>query len=325
MGLVDYSDVVKAADRLRGVATRTGLLQSVELDRITGGQVFIKPECLQKTGSFKFRGAYNCLSQIPNDQKAKGVVAFSSGNHAQGVALAANLLGLPATILMPKDAPKIKISRTRSHGANVVLFDRLTQSREEMAAKIAADTGAVLIKPYDNENIIAGQGTSGLEVIEDLGDLNITLDSYLVPTSGGGLLAGNSLVFDHYSPQTKIYSAEPELYNDHLKSFVAGKRVAIDMDAGTSICDALQVDIPGEITFEINKNRVAGGISASDAEAVEAMRFALDYLNLVVEPSGAVALAALLNGKVDAKNKNIGIILSGGNVDGDDLLALLGG
>ncbi len=317
---MNYLDVENAAGRLAGVATRTPLLRSIELDRITGGQVFIKPECLQKTGSFKFRGAYNCLSQISDDKKANGVVAYSSGNHAQGVALAAKMLGIPATILMPQDAPKIKIARTRSHGANVVLFDRVKESREEMGDKISQDTGAVLIKPYDNENIIAGQGTAGLEVVEDLFAQDVTLDSYLVPTSGGGLLAGNSLVFEHYSPKTDIYSVEPTLYDDYARSFVAGERVTLDMEAGKSICDALQVTIPGELTFEINKTRVKAGLNVSDAEALEAMRFALDYLNVVVEPSGAVALAAVLMGKLDTKNKNIGLILSGGNIDTEDIL-----
>ena len=316
---MDYKDVAKANERLDGIITRTNLLRSVELDRITGGQVFIKPECLQKTGSFKFRGAFNCLSQIAERDRSNGVVAFSSGNHAQGVALAANLLGIPATILMPEDAPKIKIARTKSHGANVVLFDRVKQSREEMGDKISNETGAVLIKPYDNEKIIAGQGTTGLEVVEDMDKLGLKLDSYLVPTSGGGLLAGNALVFDHYSAQTDIYAVEPELYDDHTLSLQKGERVGLDIEAGKSICDALQVNVPGELTFEINKTKVKAGIRVSDIEVIKAMRFAIDYLNLVVEPSGAVALAAIMNGKVDVKNKNVGIILSGGNVDCDYL------
>ena len=320
---MDYLDIKKAADRIKGVATRTNLLTSVELDRLTGSNIYLKPECLQKTGSFKFRGAYNCLAQIPDKDKANGVVAFSSGNHAQGVAFAANLLGMPATILMPHDAPKIKIARTRAHGANVILFDRVKQNREEMGAEISQNTGASLIKPFDNEHIIAGQGTAGLEVVEDLAEIGVVLDSYLVPTSGGGLLAGNSLVFKHFSPETELFAVEPNLYNDHAKSFEKGEQVAIDEEAGNSICDALQVKIPGDLTFAINKNTVKAGLCVSDVEVIAAMKFAMDYLNLVVEPSGAVALAAVMSGKINVKNKKVGLILSGGNVDMDDLLALL--
>lgn len=320
---MDFKDVEAAAKRLDGVVTRTGLLSSVELDRITGGQIFIKPECLQKTGSFKLRGAYNRLVQIADEDRHKGVVAFSSGNHAQGVALAANLLNIPAIILMPNDAPKIKIERTRSHGAEVVLFDRVHENREEMGAEIAKAKGAVLVPPYDDQHIIAGQGTCGLEVMQDMAAKNINLHSFLAPASGGGLLAGSALAVKHFSPKTDVYSVEPNFFDDHARSLKRGARVGNDKGAGTSICDALQVEIPGEHTFAVNSALVKAGLSVSDDETIEAMRFAFNYLNIVVEPSGAVALAAVLCGKIETENKNIALVISGGNVDAGYMMSLV--
>jgi threonine dehydratase len=320
---VSFADVAAAAGRLHGKAVRTPLIRSATLDAATGGKILVKPECLQLTGSFKFRGAYNRLSQLSEEERGRGVVAFSSGNHAQGVALAAKMLGIDAIIVMPADAPAIKLENTRAHGASIVSYDRRTEIREEIAAGIAETEGRVLVLPYDDPPIIAGQGTSALEVMEDAAAADITLDAYVVPAGGGGLMAGSALAIRELSPDTLIYSAEPENFDDHARSLAAGERLANDPEAPESLCDALMAPIPGELTFPINQRLVAGGLVVSEAEVCAAVRFALGELKLVVEPGGAVALAAVLAGRIATRDRAIGLVLSGGNIDADQMCTIL--
>lgn len=313
--LPEFKDVIAAARRIDGAVTRTPLLRSVELDRITGGRIFVKPECLQLTGSFKLRGAYNRLASLTEKEKQKGVVAFSSGNHGQAVAYAAKRLAISAVIVMPDDAPEIKVEKTRSHGPEIVLYDRKKESREEKAAAIAKETGRVVVPSFDDPYIIAGQGTAALEAFVDASAKEITFHYYLVGTGGGGLLAGHSLVFRAHARSTKLYSVEPEAFDDHARSFKAGKPTPHEPNPKPTICDALLPPQPGKLTFAINKSFVAGGLSVTDDEVRTAMRFAFENLKLVVEPGGAVALAAVLAGKIDAKGRNVGLIITGGNVD----------
>ncbi len=308
------ADVDAAAQRLKGVALRTPLLTSPSLDALTGARVFLKAEILQRTGSFKFRGAYNKLASIPDEKRAGGVVAYSSGNHAQGVAAAARLLGMPAVIVMPADAPRPKRERTAALGAEVVLYDRLREDREAIAREIAQKRGAVLVPPYDDPLIIAGQGTAGREIVEDLAALGLAPDVVVVAASGGGLTAGVALAVKARVPQARVYTAEPQGFDDHARSFRSGRREANAAPTGT-ICDALMARTPGEITFAINSALVGEGLSASDEEVARAVAFAFHELKLVVEPGGAVALAALISGKLDVKGKIAVAVLSGGNVD----------
>jgi threonine dehydratase len=308
------ADVDAAAERLRGVALRTPLIASPALDAATGARVFLKAETLQRTGSFKFRGAYNKISSIPQERRAGGVVAYSSGNHAQGVAAAAQLLGMAALIVMPADAPRPKRERTAALGAEVVLYDRLRENREAIAGEIAARRNAVLVPPYDDPLIIAGQGTAGREIVEDLAALGLTPDVVLVTASGGGLTAGIALAVKARVPQAQLYTAEPEGFDDHARSVRSGRRESNASLSGT-ICDALMARTPGEITFAINRALVGQGVAASDEEVGAAVAFAFHELKLVVEPGGAVALAALLSGKLDVKGKIVVAVLSGGNID----------
>ncbi len=307
-----FADIEAAAERLEGQAVRTPLLQSPALNERLGGRVLLKAETLQRTGSFKFRGAYNRISRIPAGARAAGVVAYSSGNHAQGVAAAAALLGVPATIVMPRDAPAIKLDNTRGYGAQVVLYDRLTEVREKIGAAIAAERGATIVRPYDDPAIIAGQGTCGLEIARQAAGAD--LDALLVCCGGGGLSAGCALALAELSPQTKIYSVEPEGFDDTARSLAAGERLGND-PAARSFCDALLAPSPGELTFAINRRLLAGGLAVSDAEVAAAMGYAFQTLKLVVEPGGAVALAALLAGRLEARGKTVALTLSGGNVD----------
>ncbi|MBY0382854.1 MAG: threonine/serine dehydratase [Xanthobacteraceae bacterium] len=316
LSLPEFKDIEAAARVLAPVAVRTPLLPCPALDALTGGRIFIKPEMLQRTGSFKFRGAYNKLSSIAPEDRSKGVVAFSSGNHAQGVAAAAGLLGMSATIVMPADAPLSKRERTKAYGAKVVLYDRIRESREAIAANIANDEGATLVPPFDDLKIIAGQGTVGREIAEDLAALGLGADLVSAPASGGGLMAGIALATKHRFPGAEMFIAEPEGFDDHARSLAAGRRQKHEAK-GHSICDALMAPSPGELTFEINRRLVAGAVSASDTEVGQAMAFVFRELKLVVEPGGAVALAALLTGRLNAKGKTAVIVLSGGNVDAD--------
>jgi threonine dehydratase len=304
------ADLEAAAARLRGVAVRTPLLESEVLNAKVGGRVLLKAECLQRTGSFKFRGAYNAISQT----EAAAVVAYSSGNHAQGVAAAARLLGKPATIVMPADAPAIKIENTRAYGAEVRLYDRLNESREEIGAEIATRTGAALIRPYDDPRIVAGQGTAGLEVVEQAGVHGAVPDVVLAPCGGGGLVAGCALALTKAFCGIAIYAVEPEGLDDTARSLEAGVRQS-NATGASSICDALLLPTPGELTFSINRQLLAGGLTVSDDETRDAIAFAFRHLKVVLEPGGAVALAALLSGKLALAGRTAAVVLSGGNVD----------
>lgn len=313
---VTPADIDAAAKVIAPFAVRTPLLSSAALNARIGAKVFLKPELLQRTGSFKFRGAFNKLSSIAEDKRSGGVVAFSSGNHAQGVAAAAQILKMQATIVMPADAPVSKRERTKSYGAEVVLYDRDREDREAIARDIAEKRGATLVKPYDDPFIIAGQGTAGREIAEDMAALGLAPDIVVAPASGGGLIAGIATAVKAKFPQTNVIVAEPKDYDDHGLSLRAGKREAHHAKHRT-ICDALMAEMPGEITFAVNGKLLTGGVTASDEEVGAAIAFAFRELKLVVEPGGAVGLAALLSGRLDAQGKNVVIVLSGGNVDAD--------
>jgi threonine dehydratase len=308
------ADIDAAANTLSGVALRTPLLASPALDALTGGRVFLKAETLQRTGSFKFRGAYNKLASLAAQRSAGGVVAFSSGNHAQGVAAAAQLFDMPAVIVMPEDSPLPKRQRTAAMGAEVVLYDRERGDREAIARGIADERGAVLVPPYDDPMIIAGQGTAGREIVEDLAAMQLTPDAVIVTASGGGLAAGIGLAVRAKHPDARIYTAEPQGFDDHARSFRSGRRETNAQKSG-SICDALLSPSPGQLTFEINRQIVGEGLSANDEEVGRAVAFAFRELKLVVEPGGAVGLAVLLANKLDIRGKVAVVVLSGGNVD----------
>lgn len=308
------SDVADAARLIAPVARRTPLLTLPELDALTGARVFLKAEPLQRTGSFKFRGAYNRLVRLNATERKAGVVAMSSGNHAQGVATAAQLIGMPAVIVMPKDSPVLKRERTAAAGAEIVLYDREKDDRVAIARGIADERGATLVPPYDDFHIMAGQGTVGREIVEDLGAQGLAPDTVLVCCSGGGLLAGVALAVHERAPKAKLYSVEPEGFDDHARSFEAGERVA-NSKLGGSLCDGLLAQTPGELTFAVNRPHVAGGVIVSEDEVKHAVSFAFRELKLVVEPSGAVPLAALLSGRLDVRGQVVAAVISGGNVD----------
>jgi threonine dehydratase len=317
--MVRIEDVRAAARCLRGVAHRTPVLTSRTLDERLGVHALLKAETLQRTGSFKFRGAYNKIASIPAEERTRGVLAFSSGNHAQAVALAASLLDAPATIVMPADAPAIKLAATRGYGAEVLTYDRYGQDREQVGRHVADERGLTLVPPYDDPRVIAGQGTAALELVEDAGGLDVLL----VPVSGGGLIAGCATAVKALS-RARVIGVEPELGDDYQRSLIADRRIAIDVPR--TIADALQVTTPGELTFALNRVLLDGVVTVSDVELVEAMRFAFERLKLVLEPGGAAALAALLAGKIERRPRaRVGVILSGGNVDSERFCQLLGG
>jgi len=320
----EFSDIVEASQRLEGRAVRTQLVRSDVLDEMTGGKIFLKPECLQRTGSFKFRGAWNFISRLNPKDNGGGVVAYSSGNHAQGVAAAARMIGIPALIVMPEDAPAIKKRNTIALGGEVVTYDRFTENREQIGGAIAAERGAELVPPYEHPWIIAGQGTAGLELAQDMDARGETLDAVLVCTGGGGLTAGIALAVRELMPDAKLYACEPEGFDDYGRSIAAGERVS-NAPGATSICDAIVTPTPGELTFSVNQPRLAGGFAVSEDEVRAAMRFAFETLKLVVEPGGAVALAALLAGKLDCRGKTVAATLSGGNADAAMMRDILGG
>ena len=302
-------DVLAAAARLEGLAVRTPLLESAAVNRRLGFRLLVKAEPLQRTGSFKFRGAYNRLAQLDGEARRRGVVAFSSGNHAQGVAAAAALLGVPAVIVMPSDAPAIKLANTRDYGAEVVLYDRWTEDREAITAALSATRGLTVVKPFDQPEIIAGQGTVALEVLDQAGT---ALDAFAAPTGGGGLIAGCGLVLAALSPSTRIYCAEPAGFDDHARSLAAGERLG-NPPGGRSICDALLAERPGVLTFALNRNQLAGGVVVDEDEVRHAMAVAFRDYKLVVEPGGAAALAAALVGRI--AGDTVAVVASGGNVD----------
>ena len=309
-----YPDILAAASRIAPYAIRTPLVESAVLNARTGGRVFLKLETLQRTGSFKFRGACNRLAMIPEKDRTNGVVAFSSGNHAQGVAAAAALFGMPAVIVMPSDAPRPKIEGTRALGATIVEYDRLRDDRETIAAQLCAERGAVLVKPFDDAGIIAGQGTIGLEIAEDAARLGIIPDAVLTPCSGGGLVSGVALALRGAGVSAKVHSVEPENFDGMRRSLEAGERVTAP-GGKLSIADALMAPIPGKIVFELAKILLSPGLAVSDAELEQSVGFAARELKLLVEPGGAAALAAVLAGKIEARGRTVVLVLSGGNAD----------
>ena len=312
---VTIDDINDAARRIEGVAVRTPLMESPALEARIGARVLIKAETFQRVGAFKFRGAYNRLSRLTEDERKRGVVAFSSGNHAQGVALAGRALDMPVLIVMPSDAPKVKAEATRNYGAEIRFYDRARESREEIAAQLARERGAVVVPAFDDPFVIAGQGTAGLEIVEQARDMGERITQVIGPVGGGGLMSGVSLAVRTHLPWAQIWGVEPEGFDDTRRSLEAGKRMGAP-PAPRSLCDALESPMPGEITFPILKAHLAGVVTVDDAEVAEAMRFAFQELKLVVEPGGSVALAALLASKVRAEPAGATvIILSGGNVD----------
>ncbi|MCF6124484.1 threonine/serine dehydratase [Mesorhizobium sp. M7A.F.Ca.CA.001.07.2.1] len=311
--LPGIADIHAAAARLSGLIIETPLIESQELNRRFGGRILFKPETLQRTGSFKFRGAYNKLSSLSAEERSRGVVAFSSGNHAQGVAASAAMFGVKAVIAMPSDAPAMKIANVRKMGAEVVPFDRFRDDRMTVIRPYM-ERGMVLVPPFDDPAIIAGQGTIGLELMRQAKALGVDLDAVIVPCGGGGLSSGISVAVKDASPNTAVWAVEPEHFDDTRRSLAAGARVSNE-PGHSSICDALLTAEPGVITFEINRRNLTGGIAVSDQAAAQAMRDAMAYLKLVVEPGGCVALAALSSGEIELSGKCIAVVLSGGNVD----------
>jgi threonine dehydratase len=316
-------DVRAAVRRFEGLARRTPLLESPALNDKFGARLLFKPEVLQRTGSFKFRGAYNKIASLTEEERARGVVAFSSGNHAQGVAAAAELFGIPAVIVMPADAPAIKADNVRAMGAEIVPYDRYRDDRE-VVARPYVEKGMVLVKPFDDPLIVAGQGTVGLEIAEDVAAMGARLDAVVTPCGGGGLMAGIATAVKALSPETEIWGAEPENFDDTRRSLAAGSRMKAD-PAGMSICDALMSPMPGELTFAINRKLAAGVVGVPEVAIVQAMRDAAAQLKLVVEPGGAAGFAALSSGEIALSGRTIAVVLSGGNVDLDLFARLIAG
>ena len=313
MHTASFEGVKDAARQIAGRAVRTPLIESPALNERLGGRVLLKAENLQHAGAFKFRGAYNRLSRLSPEELQRGVVAYSSGNHAQAVASAARMMGTSAIIVMPADSPKVKVEGVIAFGGEVRMYDRYSESREAIGEEIARTRGSVLVRPFDDPFVIEGQGTVGLEILEQAEGLRARIDQLLCGASGGGLIAGINLSMAALSPQTPVIGVEPEHYDDTRLSLAAGERLTYAPAPGT-ICDALMTDRPGELTFPINR-RLREVVTVSDAEVAEAVRVAFRTLKLVVEPGGAVSLAALLAGKVEARDRTTAVVLSGGNVD----------
>ncbi len=321
--LPTFADVQAAARRLEGVTIRTPLLENERVNRALGGRLFIKAECLQRTGSFKLRGAYNFLAAMSEADRAKGVVGWSSGNHAQGLAEAARLLGVKATIVMPADAPALKVANTKASGAEVILYDRVKDSREEIGQGIAAKTGATIVPPYDHPWILTGQGTAGIEIAEQAKALGVTLDAVAAPCSGGGLATGVALGVKGISPTTSVHASEPAGFDDLARSLATGTKQKNDKLSG-SICDALLAPTPGDVTFPLAQKVLGLGLVVSDDDALDAMELAFREFKLVLEPGGAVALAAALTGKLPVKGRAVAVVCSGGNVDHETFKRALG-
>lgn len=316
---ISFADVQAAAIRLKGVAHRTPIVRSKTVDAMTGAQVFFKCENLQRAGAFKFRGAYNRLAQLSPEERLRGVVTHSSGNHAQGVALSARELGISATIVMNSDAPKSKIAATRGYGAEVVLYDRLTENREAISQRISGERGCIIVPPYDDPAIMAGQGTAALELIEDAGELDIVL----APLGGGGLLSGTATAAKALLPNVRVYGVETEAGDDWAQSLARGEKVRIA--APDTIADGIRTVVPGELTWPVVRKLVEGVRLVSDDEVKAAVRFLLLRMKLLVEPSGAVPAALLFSGRLEnVAGKRIGVILSGGNIDPELLCEILG-
>ncbi|MEL6662791.1 MAG: threonine/serine dehydratase [Pseudomonadota bacterium] len=322
---VTIEDIRAAADRIHDIAVRTPLLHCEHLNEIAGADILIKPECLQVTGSFKIRGATNRIAQLFGDEIERGVVAFSSGNHAQGVARAARLFGSPATIVMPSDAPDVKVDGVRRNGAEIVYYERERESREEIAASIAERDGATLIPSYDDPHIVAGQGTVGLELADQARRAGKTIDHLIVCTGGGGLISGSALALKAAFPRAKAWTAEPEGHEDWARSLEAGHLIA-NASGVRSMCDAILTPEPGRIPFEIGSQVLSGGLVVTDAQVARAVEFAFRHLKLVVEPGGAVALATVLAGLPDhMKETTVAVVLTGGNVDPTTFARLVSG
>ena len=315
--MIELDDVRNAARRLDGVAHRTPVLTSRTLDGLADASVFVKAECFQRGGAFKFRGAYNKIASLPADVRARGVLAYSSGNHAQAVAIAARLLDTTATIVMPEDAPAAKLDATRGYGAEIVPYDRWNDKREEIGAQLAADRGLALVRPYDDPLVMAGQGTAALELLEEVPELDLVV----TPVGGGGLIAGTATVVKALRPHAHVAGVEPEAGDDTARSLLAGERVNVGVPR--TIADGLQAAEPGELTFAVNRERVDEVVTVSDAEIVDAMAFLFDRMKLVVEPSGAVPVAALLAGRLHGAR--VGVVISGGNVGAARFAELVGG
>ena len=309
-----FADIEDAARQIAGLAVETPLLRSDRLDEAAGARVWVKAECLQRTGSFKFRGAANRITRLSASELRTGVVAYSSGNHAQAVAASARLMGCPAAIVMPADTPRTKVEATRGYGAEVVLYDRYSESREAIAGSLCAERGAVLVPPFEDRWVIAGQGTAGREAALALRARGEAADVAYVCCSGGGLTAGTVLSLEALSPTTRVWAVEPAGFDDTARSLAAGERVA-NAPGARSICDALQTPEPGALTWSINAPRLAGAAVVTDAEAFGAMAFAFRHLKIVLEPGGAVALAAVLQRRPEAQGRTVLLIASGGNVD----------
>lgn len=312
--LPTYDDVLAAAERLGALAIRTPLIEHPVLNERASGRVLLKLETLQRVGSFKFRGAFNAISQLDRNRYPGGVVACSSGNHAQGVAAAAMMCGMDALIVMPKDAPEMKVARTRRYGADIVAYDRETEDRDAIARALCAERNAAFVPPFDHPAVIAGQGTVGLELMQQATAMNAIPDGVVTPCSGGGLVTGVALAVKHSNPAAEVYSAEPEAFDDLARSLESGRRERNEKMSG-SICDALLAPTPGEITFALAQKSLAGGAVVSEDEVRAAVRFAFEELKLVVEPGGAAAMAAVLSGKVSTVGRTVACVLSGGNID----------
>ncbi|MBI1393231.1 MAG: pyridoxal-phosphate dependent enzyme [Alphaproteobacteria bacterium] len=311
-----------AAERLAGKVILTPLMEDEFINDAVGGRVLFKAEVLQRGGAFKLRGAYNFMAMVPDADRHKGVVAWSSGNHAQGVAIAARMFGMSATIVMPADAPRIKLEAVRRYGADIVTYDRYSSDREEIGRRLVGETGAALAPSYDHPLIIEGQGTASREAAAQAADLGVSIDQFIYCCGGGGLAAGGALALEIASPETKVFVAEPEGYDDTIRSLAAGKRLSADTSRPT-ICDAIATPSPGELTFPVLARRAAGGAAVTEAEVAAAMAMAFERLKVVVEPGGAVAFAAVLSGRIDGRGKTTCVTLSGGNVDAGTFTKLL--
>jgi threonine ammonia-lyase medium form len=316
--VISLDDVRAAAARLDGIANRTPVFTSRTLNDLVGASVHVKAECFQRGGAFKFRGAYNKIASLSPDVRSRGVLAYSSGNHAQAVAIAARLLGTSATIVMPEDAPAAKLEATRAYGAEVVSYDRWNEDREEIGRRLAEERGVELVRPYDDPLVMAGQGTTALELLDDVPELDVLV----VPVGGGGLIAGCATAAKALRPDIRIVGVEPEAGDDTRRSLAAGERVHVGIPR--TIADGLQAAEPGELTFEVNRRLLDEVVTVSDDEILEAMAFLFDRLKLVAEPSGAVGIAALLTGRVGAPAGKVGVVISGGNVGVARFAALLG-
>lgn len=317
-GRITLRDIKAASSRLEGTANKTPVLTSHTLNELTGARIFIKAESFQRSGTFKFRGAFNKIDSLTPDALQRGIAAFSSGNHAQAVALAARLKGVHAVILMPEDAPAVKMTATKGYGAEVVTYDRYTEDRELLGAELARERGLALVPPYEDPAIMAGQGTVALELLDEVGPLDVMF----VPVGGGGLIAGCATAAKELYPQIRIFGVEPEAGNDTKLSLEAGKRVSIPVPR--TIADGLQASIPGALTFEVNRRLLDDILLVNDAQIVDAMTWLFDRMKVVTEPSGASAVAAVLARKFDASGLRVGIVISGGNVGLERFLQIIG-